>query len=88
MHSKKSTTTENVMALPTKVGAVVLVAGNANASVALDDSLTGSGTERVGLKAIANESKSAFFGEKGLEFSVGVYSTLSGTGAAVYVYYV
>lgn len=87
MTVKKSTITESVSTGSGRIYAVILYGGTANSSVILTDSLTASGSDKIALKALANDSKTVFFGRDEVVFDTGVYSTLSGSGAAVYIYY-
>jgi hypothetical protein len=69
------------------VHSVVLVGGTANSTVTIDDSTDGSGTSKIQLKALANDSKVLSFGDgNSVKFDTGVYATLVGAGARVYVY--
>jgi hypothetical protein len=87
MNVIKSTTTESVSTGTARIYAVILVGGTANSSVTLNDSLTGSGSDKISLKALANDSKTVVFGKNEVTFDSGVYSTISGSGAVVYIYY-
>ncbi len=87
MISIKSTLTESILEGTSIVGMVILIGGSADSSVILDDSTDGTGTEKIELKALTNDSKIAFFGNTtGISFSTGIYSTISGTGAKVFIY--
>ena len=68
------------------VSKVVLNGGSAASSVILDDSTDGSGTAKLKIKTLANDSNVVDLAE-GLRFKTGVYATLAGSGAEVYVYY-
>ena len=68
------------------VSKVILNGGTADSSVILDDSTNGTGTEKLKVKALANSSQVVNISE-GLRFGTGVYATLAGSGAEVYVYY-
>jgi len=82
----KSTTTELIFTGRAIIDSVVLVGGTANSSVVLDNSTDGSGDDFIEIKALAYDSKKFDFEKDGIEFSTGVYSTLSGAGAKVYIY--
>ena len=87
MISIKSTTSENIYSSAAVVSMVILVGGSDASSVILDDSLDGSGIEKIELKALANDSKIASFtSSTGIRFSNGIYSTITGTDAVVFVY--
>ena len=68
------------------ISKVILNGGSAASSVILDDSTDGTGTSKLKLKALANDSNVVNIPE-GIRFSTGVYATLDGSGAEVYVYY-
>ena len=88
MYSIEKNSTGKVLDGPVRVKAIILSSGGATASAILDDSTDGSGTKKVTLKqATNNDSKSAFFGEKGIQFTNGVYLTLTGTGAVCDIIY-
>lgn len=81
----KSNTTERVVTGRVLVGYVILVGGSANSSIILNDSTDGTGgKDIIELKALANDSK-VFTPLKPIEFTEGIYNTLSGTGAKVYI---
>jgi len=82
----KSTATELALTGQAIIDSVVLVGGTANSAVVLTDGLTSSGTDKIELKCLAYDSKQVSFGEDGLVFDTGIYNTLSGSGAKVYVY--
>jgi hypothetical protein len=83
----KSSTTEEVFTSKANVIAVVLVGGTANSSVALNDSASGSGTDKIKLKALANTSESIVFPKDvPVVFDTAIYSTIAGSGAEVYLY--
>jgi len=88
MNVIKSVTTESLSTGISRIYAVVLVGGSANSSVVLNDSVSGTGTDKIALKVLANDSKTFVVdGKDAVTFDTGVYSTLSGSGASVYVYY-
>jgi len=88
MYSIEKDSTGKVLDGPVRVKAVLLTSGGASASAILDDSTDGSGIKRITIKeATNNNSKFAFFGEKGIEFVNGVYLTLTGTGAVCDIIY-
>lgn len=80
-----SNTTEIILTGRVLVGSIILVGGTTNSSVILNDSTDGSGTDIVELKSLANDSKPFNF-KRPLEFINGIYSTISGTGAKVYIH--
>ncbi len=86
MRSIKTTTNEAILSVPAYISSVVLIADSAAATVTLNDSADGSGTDRIALKVVANESKQFNF-EKGVKFDTAVYSTITGNSAVAYVYY-
>jgi hypothetical protein len=69
-----------------RVSAISLAAGSDAATVIVDDSTDGSGTDKWKLVAVANAGDSITFPEPIL-FGVGIYATLTGTGPAVSVAY-
>lgn len=69
-----------------RVSAITLAAGSDAATVILDDSTDGSGTDKWKLAAVANSSESVSFPEP-LLFGTGIYATLTGTAEAVSVAY-
>jgi hypothetical protein len=79
-----SSTTEQVASGRVIVGSIILVGGSANSSIILKDSVGSSGDAIVELKALANDSK-VFTPLRAIEFTNGIYNTLSGTGAKVYI---
>ena len=87
MRSIKTITTEAILNDPSRITGIILFAAAAESTVTLNDSDDGTGTDRIALKVGANDSKPAFFGDKGIRFDAGVYSTITGSGAVVYVYY-
>ncbi len=88
MYSIEKNSTGKVLDGPKRVKAVILSSGGAAASAVLDDSTDGSGTKKITIKqATNNDSRFAFFGEKGIEFTKGVYLTLTGTGAVCDIIY-
>ena len=88
MYSIEKNSTGKVLDGPVRVKAVILSSGGAAASAIFDDSTDGGGTKRITIKQAANnDSKFAFFGEKGIEFVNGVYLTLTGTGAVCDIIY-
>ena len=86
VHSSRTTTSSELLTGEYIVSRVVLVGGSINSSVVLNDSTDGSGTDKLKIKALANDSKVVDL-EKGMNFENGVYVTLSGTAAEVYIYY-
>ena len=79
-----SSTTERVVTGRVIVGSIILVGGSTNSSMILDNSVDGTGDAFVELKALANDSK-VFTPLKPMEFTDGIYNTLSGSGAKVYI---
>jgi hypothetical protein len=86
MKSKVLTSSGAVKSGAGRVGAISLAAGSDAATVILDDSTGGSGTNKWKLAAIANGGDSISFPEPIL-FGTGIYATLTGTGPAVSVSY-
>lgn len=86
MNPIESTTTEKIFSNPSYINGIILIAGTDTAEVILNDSTDGTGTDKIRIKALTNDSKILFFGEKGVHFDTAVYSTLSGTSARVFVY--
>lgn len=68
----------------TMVESISLIPGSAVASVVLNDSLDGSGTDKGAAKTDATYSTESTL--NGQSFATGVYVTLVGTGAVVYIY--
>ena len=87
MRSIKTSTTEVLLNDPARVPSLILFAAAAEATVTLNDSTDGSGTDRIAVKVGANDSKPVFLGNKGVRFDIGVYSTITGAGAVAYIYY-
>lgn len=75
-----------VKAAPGFVHVISLAAGSAAATVILDDSTAGGGTNVWRMAAAANDGDSVTF-DPPIFFAVGIYATLSGTGATVSVAY-
>lgn len=69
-----------------RVSAVTLAAGSDAATVILDDSTDGSGTDKWKLAAATGTSESISFPEP-LLFGTGIYATITGTSPAVSVAY-
>ncbi len=87
MISIKTITNEAVISNPAWITSVILIASSAASTVTLNDSADASGTDRISVKVVANESKQFYFGDKGVRFDAAVYSTITGTDAVAYVYY-
>lgn len=83
---KQLAATGAVKAGPGLVSAVVLAAGADAATVVLDDSTAGGGTDVLKLSAVANGSAAISF-PRPVYFSVGIYATLTGTGPVLSVAY-
>ena len=64
---------------------VILAAGSANATVVLDNSEDGTGTEKLKLAAVTASSE--VYAGSPISFSAGCYATLSGTDAEVTIIY-
>ena len=86
MKSIKTITNEAILNDPAYISSVVLIAGSAAATVTLNDSDDGTGTDRIAMKVIANDSKQFNF-EKSVKFNTAVYSTITGASAVAYIYY-
>jgi len=84
--SKVLTSTGAVKSAPGRVSAISLAAGSDAATVTLDDSTGGSGTNKWKLAAAAGAGDSISFPEPVL-FGTGIYATLTGTDPAVSVAY-
>lgn len=69
-----------------RVAAISLAAGSDAATVIIDDSTDGNGTDRWKLAAAAGAGDSISFPEP-LLFGTGIYASLTGTGPAVSVSY-
>ena len=83
----KSSTTEEAFTTKANVATVLLVGGTANSSVALNDSASGSGDDKIKLKALAYTSESIVFPkDRPVVFDTAIYSTIAGSGAEVYIY--
>jgi hypothetical protein len=82
----KSIASESLFTGKVNVRKVKLIAGAANASVDLYDNTSATGTELTGLKALASSSDEIDFGKDGLDFSTAIFSSISGSGAKVFVY--
>ena len=87
MRSIKTITTEVLRDDPSWVTSVILVAGSAAATLTLNDSDDGTGTDIITVKALANDSKPVYIGNKGVRFAEGIYSTIAGSGAVAYVFH-
>jgi len=87
MRSIKTITNEAIFNNSAFITGITLVAGNAAATITLDDSTDGSGSDLAGIKVVANDSKHFAYGEKGVKFDTGVYSTITGSGAVAFIYY-
>ena len=84
----EATSTGAIIGASTEVWAIALAAGSTNATATIDDSLTGAGTSKWTIHAMANDSREiAFSPPHSLVFNSGVYLTLSGTGAKFCVQY-
>lgn len=59
---------------------ITLDAGTANANVTIYDNTAASGTVVESISALANDSKSAYYGG-GIRVHTGVYASLTGTGS-------
>lgn len=67
-----------------RVNGITLIGGSAAASITLNDSTDGTGSDKGGVKTAANVSvDSKLYGQS---FATGVYATISGTGAVAYIY--
>lgn len=84
MQVLKITTTGLTRTDSTFVEGINLVAGNAAATLTLNDSLDGSGDDKGGVKTAANASQDSNM-HRNL-FSTGIYATISGADAVAYVY--
>ena len=85
MKTIKITGSSSARAAVTNVKGLILVASSDNASIVLDDSTDGTGTDIIGLKAVMNESRAISFDGVGIEFDTGVYATISGADAVAYI---
>ena len=83
---KALTATGAIKAGPGYVHAITLAAGSDAATVTLDDSTAGGGTDVYVLAAAATDGNSVTFPVP-IYFAVGIYATLTGTGPAVSVAY-
>lgn len=81
-----SSTSELVLTGDFIVSKVILVGGTANSSVILNNALTAGTDNRIELKALANDSKVTDFGKEGVRFTTGIFNTIAGSGAKVYIY--
>lgn len=85
---KQVTATGQVVAGPVLLKSVTLTAGSDAASVVIDDSTDGTGTDRLTLKAAANASAVwASPDAEGVYFGTAIHVTLTGTNPAVTVEY-
>lgn len=71
----------------TEVAGVTLVAAAADATVVVNDSLTGSdaANDKGGASALLKTSRDATLHDT--QFATGVYVTLAGVGAVAFIYY-
>jgi len=86
MFVKSITSSGSVFTGTSLVYAVVLVGGSDNSSVIIYDNSSAAGTVKIELKTLANDSKTVEF-KKSVKFNTGLYGTLAGTGAKLYVYF-
>ena len=84
--SKVLTSSGQVKAAAGRVSAISLAAGSDAATVIVDDSTDGSGTDKWKLSAPATGGDSIAF-DPPILFGTGIYATLTGTGPAVSVAY-
>lgn len=84
--SKVLTSSGAVKSANGRVSAITLAAGSDTATVIVDDSTDGNGTDKWKLSAVAGASASIAFPEP-LLFGTGIYATITGTGPAVSVSY-
>jgi len=84
--SKVLTSSGVVKAAPGRVSAISLAAGTDAATVILDDSTDGNGTDKWKLAALTGDGDSISFPEP-LLFGVGIYATITGAAPAVSVAY-
>lgn len=84
MQAYKITSTGVVLSHKCYIQGITIIAASANASVVLNDSIDGTGTDKGGAKAIATESRDSEL--HGAEFATGLYATISGSGAVAYIY--
>ena len=80
----KVTTTGLVFTGHNIVNSICLVPGSNAATITLNDSLDGSGTDKGGVKTPSTESKESML--YGQTFGTGIYATLTGTSAVAYIY--
>ncbi len=79
----KVTATGLVKAGPCILKSVHLVAGSAAATLGIQDSSAGGGSDTLTLGAVIGAGDSWTSGDgKGVVFSAGIYATLTGTGAS------
>jgi len=87
MISAEKTSSGLVVSGNTRLMAIILTAGSNAASVAVDDSIDGSGDILVTLKAATNTSRVFTIGQPGIKASTGLYATITGTSPKIYVVY-
>lgn len=79
----KITGTGLVKAGPCTLKSVHLVGGSAAATLGIQDTAAGGGTDILSLGAVIGGGDSWTSGDgRGVPFSAGIYATLSGTGAS------
>ena len=67
---------------------VTLAAGTDAAEVEIYDATATSGTATIIVKALANDSKTVWFGPAGVRFATGLHGDLTvGTSPTAYLYY-
>lgn len=81
----KITATGSILAGKTILNGLILVPGNATATIILDDSLAGSGTMKAAASCVANVSSPNSIPTETI-FETGVYATLTGAGAVAYAF--
>lgn len=84
MQAIKVTETGLVHTGHVSVESVELIPGSANATVVLNDSLDGTGSDKGGVKTETAYSNGAYMACT--MFATGIYVTLTGTGAVAYIY--
>ena len=80
----KVTSTSSIFTGHAAVLGITLVPGSAAATITLDDSTDGSGSDKGGVKTDSSYSREASM--YGAMFNTGIYATISGAGAVAYVY--
>lgn len=80
----KVTSTSSIYTGHASVLGITLVPGSAAATITLDDSTDGAGSDKGGVKTDSSYSREASM--YGTMFNTGIYATISGAGAVAYVY--